>query len=508
MSNFTRRDILKGLSTLPVLGLFGLSVAWEKNLAQKPNIPKQYRAFIKQWGVDIHMDKEQEVNSSKGDRINIGIIGFGWQGEQLAKGLGFVHPSWIKKCQSNPENREFLQDFLSQYDLNVRIAGMCDLYKPRAKKGVEVSQNDTRPGGGSEKLHPAKQYGTYKELLADTNIDAVIIATPDFWHATMVKEAVAAGKHVYCEKPMTIDIQDAKDVHKLVKESGIVFQLGHQNYQQTSHIMANDLYKKGAIGDLNLVEFTANRYRVGQKDPKYPAGAEKDINWEAFQEILPVKRDFDPHRFFNWYHFLDYGIGVAGTMLTHEYASANQILDMGIPDSVIASGGRYVSKFKGEIPDVFNAVFEYKKKKFSFLYSITYGNSSSRGRWIMGNHGSMQVGSDVMVYPEKNSKNYPGADPFKPVFHYTPLSDVDAVSSATQKYFAKKGLMYTYRYGKRLDTIHLHLKEWIDCIRNGGRPSCNIDLGFEEAVTCVMAHQSFLNKKTVEWDGDAQKMLI
>ena len=497
-----RRDVLKGLATLPVFGILGLSMLSNIKFSNE-NSDKISRLY----GLDENFDKGIPIDSSKGKRLNIGIIGFGWQGEQLSKGLGFVHPEWVETCKSDPKLNEFYKDFLAQYDLNVRITAVCDLYKPHLKKGLEISQNDDRPGNGQENLIPAKQYANYKDLLADKTIDAVIIATPDFWHATMVKEAVAAGKHIYCEKPMTISVEDAKEVHKKIKNSGLVFQLGHQNYQQVSHIRARELFEKGVIGNLNLVEFTANRFRVGKKDQKFPENAEQDIDWDSFQEILDVKHDFDPNRFFNWYHFFDYGNGVAGSMLTHEYASANQILGMGIPKSVISSGGRYVSKFPGEIPDVFSTSFEYPHKKFSFLYSLTYGNSAPRGRWIMGADGSMQVGSDVEVFPEKNSKKYKGEDSYKPIYTYNPGADIDAVSSETQKYFAKKGLMYTYRYGRKLDTIHLHVKEWIDCIRNGNTPSCNIDLGFEEAVACTMAHKSYIEKRTVEWDPKNKKII-
>lgn len=492
----TRRDVLKGLATLPVFGILGLSMLGNTKFS-KGNSDK----ITKLYNLDENFDKGIPIDSSIGKRLNIGIIGCGYQGEQLAKGLGFVHPEWVETCKDDPKLEEFYKNFLAQYDLNVRITAICDIYKTHLKKGIEISKNEIRPGAREEKLVAAKQYANYKDLLADKTIDAVIIATPDFWHATMVEEAVASGKHIYCEKPMTTNVEDAIKVHELIKNSGLVFQLGHQNYQQVSHIRARELYKKGVIGDLNLVEFTANRFRIGQKDQKFPENAERDIDWNAFQEILDVKHDFDANRFFNWYHFFDYGNGVAGSMLTHEYASANQILSMGIPKSVISSGGRYVSVFPGEIPDVFSTSFEYPDKKYSFLYSLTYGNSAPRGRWIMGADGSMQVGSDVEVFPEKKSEKYKGEDAHRPIYTYNPGADVDAVSSETQKYFAKKGLMYTHRYGRRLDTLHLHVKEWIDCIRNGTTPSCNIDLGFEEAVACTMAHKSYLEKREVVWDA-------
>ena len=493
------------MAGIPLLGLFG----WAAHRAVRANHPgARYAAWEKKWGLDPEIDRGTPVPSSGGKKLNIGIIGFGWQGTQLAKGLGFVHPSWIEQCRSDPQNKPYMDDFLSQFDLNVRIGAVCDVHADRARQGMEVSMNDTRPGGGKGELEPAKIYPHYMELLADRDIDAVIIATPDFWHATMVKEAVKAGKHIYCEKPMTIRVDDANEVSRVIRESGLVFQLGHQNHQQVSHLRAGELFRKGAVGDLNLVEFTANRYRVGSERTFDREALARKIDWDAFQEILPAKRDFDPRRFFDWYHFFDYGNGVAGSMLTHEYSSADQILQMGIPDSVISTGGRYVSLFNGEIPDVFTSAMEYRRKKFTFLYSLTYGNDMPRGRYIMGSEGTMQVGSNVEVYPRKDSALYPDSDPEVPVYEYNPAADVDAASSATQKYFAKKGLMYTYRYGRRLDTIHLHVKEWIDCIRNGGTPTCHIGLGYNEAITCCMAHRSYLEGRAVGWDPEHRKITV
>jgi len=88
-----------------------------------------------------------------------------------------------------------------------------------------------------------------------------------------------------------------------------------------------------------------------------------------------------------------------------------------------------------------------------------------------------------------------------PMFSYRPgAKGIDAVTSATERYFASRGLMYTYREGRRFDATHLHIKEWVDCIRNGGQPSCNIDRGFEEAMTCHMATRSYLEGRKVKWD--------
>ena len=88
-----------------------------------------------------------------------------------------------------------------------------------------------------------------------------------------------------------------------------------------------------------------------------------------------------------------------------------------------------------------------------------------------------------------------------PIYNYSPGSkQIDGVTSATSQYFANKGLLYTYRDGKRVDTTHLHVKDWLDSIRNGSQPKCDIEVAFQEGVTCAMATESYLKGKRIEWD--------
>tara|TARA_B100001250_G_scaffold60420_1_gene47150 strand:- start:181 stop:660 length:480 start_codon:yes stop_codon:yes gene_type:complete len=118
---------------------------------------------------------------------------------------------------------------MDQEDLNCSLVGVCDLFDVRAEQGLDASQNEVRPGGKPKKT--AKRYRHYKDLLADDNIDAVIIATPDHWHSRITIDAAKAGKHVYCEKGLTRTFDETIEVYDAVKEAGITFQLGHQNRQ-------------------------------------------------------------------------------------------------------------------------------------------------------------------------------------------------------------------------------------------------------------------------------------
>jgi hypothetical protein len=181
----------------------------------------------------------------------------------------------------------------------------------------------------------------------------------------------------------------------------------------------------------------------------------------------------------------------------------------------MSTGGIYYFKDGREVPDVLNTVFEFPEKNMSLLYSATQASQMPRGKRIMGHDAYMDLGSTITVYPDGLSTQYADKiekgiiDVKKPLYSYTPgKNDVDAVSSATNKYFFDRGLLYTYRGGKRMDTTHLHLKEWLYCIKNGGSPSCNIDEGFVEAMTAHMGTLAYKLQKRVFWDKEKERILI
>ena len=132
----------------------------------------------------------------------------------------------------------------------------------------------------------------------------------------------------------------------------------------------------------------------------------------------------------------------------------------------------------------------------------------------MGHDGYMELGSDMKIYADPGSTKYKAKieagiiHPEMPIFSFTPgLKQVDAITSPTEQYFAGRGLLYTYRGGKRVDTSHLHIKDWLDAIRTGSQPGCDISQGFEEAITAHMGTISYHEKRKVFWDAEKQKIV-
>jgi len=504
-----RRTVLKAMIGLPVLGGFAYEVVrkWKFD-RQKEN------RVIEELGLTDLKAPVAMKSASSGDLIRIGMVGFGSRAQQLSMGLGYLHPSDAEKMKV----AETLSDWLMQENLNVAIVGVCDVFDLHAENGLATARNEMRPGGAG--VQEVKRYMRYQDMLEDKNIDAIMIATPDHHHARIATDAIKAGKHVYCEKSIALSENELNEVYNSVKSSNKVFQLGHQITQNVVFQQAKEIIKKDILGKITLVETTTNRNSASgawirhlddNGNPK--PGDEKSIDWIQWLGSRPYV-PFSIDRYYNWTKWFDYDLGMIGQLFTHEFDAVNQLLRIGIPKSVVASGGIYYWKDNREMPDVLHCVFEYPDRDLTLIYSASLASSRSRGRVFMGHDASMELGESLSIMADYDSTRYKKRieegviDTSVPMLAINPGSgNIDAVTSATEKYYASRGLTTTNINGRQVDITHLHIKEWVDCIRNGGQTSANIDRAFEEGIACLMAHKSYLEKRAVQWDPVNKKIV-
>ena len=225
-------------------------------------------AFATQTG-NTYFEKLHRTPFSANDKINIALIGAGGMGTQD-----------VITALKTP---------------NVKLVAVCDLYKGRLK--------DATTKWGADLF--LTQH--YKEILNRKDVDAVIIATPDHWHQQISIDAMHAGKHVYCEKPMVHAITEGPAVIKAQAETGKIFQVGSQGVSSLGNEKAKQLLKDGAIGILNYAEgFWARHSPTGAWQYPIPADASADtVDWETYISNT-VKRPFDATRFFRWRNYKDY----------------------------------------------------------------------------------------------------------------------------------------------------------------------------------------------------------
>jgi predicted dehydrogenase len=510
---FSRRDLLKGLIGIPVVGsLFAAAAA-------RYSSEKEIRETILS-ELNIKAVAPPSSGPMSGDPIRLGIIGYGIRGKQLMRALGFADKEWkesmLGAAKRNPNDTR-LKDFLEQENLNVQIRGVCDVFDTFAEMAIETGTVDN---------NKPKRYRTYEDMLAASDIDAVVIATPDHWHAPMAIAAARAGKHVYVEKPMTHMLSETYELYNTIKETGVVFQVGHQHRQTQSFLTAIDAINKGVLGHISLIQTNTNRNDdngAWQYDIHENANPQT-VDWNQFLGNAP-EIPWNPERFFRWRKWWEYGTGLSGDLLTHDFDRINCLLNMGIPKTVVATGGIYTHNDGREVPDVFQVVMEYpdffmgssqekgKERGMTFMYSATLGNQYDRGTILMGHDGTMELGNSMTIYADPRSTRY--ADWIKnglvsedvPLYSYNPRAKgLDGVTSATARYFADKGLLFTYRDGRRVDSTHLHIREWLSCIRNGGKPSCSIEEGFQEAIAAHMGTLSLKTGQRVTWNSDNKRI--
>ncbi len=507
----SRRNVLKALVGIPVLGAFAYEL-----LQNTSQYKKNESNIIKELNLEDIQKPVKILGALKGDLIRIGIIGFGSRAEQLASGLGFLHPDEIKR--KLPDGG--LNDWLKQEDLNVAITGICEVFDLHAEKGLATAGCELLPSGAKPSGLAAKRYRTYQEMLDDKSIDAVVVATPDHHHARIATDAIKAGKHVYCEKSIALSEDELHEVYNAVKNSDRIFQLGHQITQNVVFQQAKEIMKRGVLGKITLIETTVNRNTASgawirhldeNGNPK--PGSLETIDWKQWLGNRPQK-PFSIDRYYNWAKFFDYDTGMLGQLFSHEYDAVNQLMQIGIPKSAVSSGGIYYWKDNRDMPDTLNSVFEYPDRDLTLMFSATLANSRSRGRIFMGHDASMELGESLSITANYDSTKYQKQlesgviDPNSPMITINPGSgNIDAVSSATEKYYSSRGLTSTYINGVAVDVTHLHLKEWINCIRNGGETSDNIDRAFEEGMTILMAQKSYVEKRRVEWDPILRKIV-
>ncbi len=506
-----RRDVLKSLITLPVAGALVYGAFRKKQLEHY-----KHNELLK----TLSLDKGSEtpaayINETPGDSttLRVGVIGTGGRGLYLMRSMGFIQPKWIdewtESAKTNKQDNR-VEIYRQMDNLNVEITAICDIFTVHRDAGLEASTNIHREGSNGQKGKPARVYKNYKELLAADDIDAVVIATPDHWHAQMVIDAANAGKHVYVEKPLSLTVAETYEIEKAVKENNIVFQLGHQNRQIESHEKAKEVIRKNLLGKITLVETFTNR--------NSPSGAwvydihpdtnPQNVDWQQFLGTAP-DHPFSAERFHRWRCWWDYSTGLTGDLFTHEYDVINQVMNVGIPDAATASGGIYYFKDGRTVPDVLHVSYEFQKLDLNLLYSATLANSQHRAKTFFGSDGYMVLDNSLMVYADRESNRYreaiqdgviPTDSPM--ITHVPGKGGIDAISSPTEQYFAQRGLLYTYRGGKQVDTAHLHIKEWIDSIRNGTPVSCGIKEAVDEAITAHMGTIAYRNNKKVFWDNN------
>jgi predicted dehydrogenase len=388
------------------------------------------------------------------ERLNIGLIGAGGRGyyllERLYKG---VSPPF-------------------------QVTWVCDAYDGRIARAKDRVQT---MGGNTPKTTRE-----YRDILADPEVDAVIIATPEHLHHSMTIAALKAGKHVYVEKPIAHTIEEGQEIVRVARKAGKVVQVGTQNRSNPLYIKAKEMVEQGLLGEIHYVR--AFWYRNSLEDnpawryPIPPDADETNTDWQRFLGPAP-KRPFNKARFYQWRLYWDYSGGISTDLLVHQTDITNFVCNKTVPLSCMASGGiyRWVNDDR-EVPDTLSAIYEYPGR-FHINYSCYFGNDHfGYGEQFLGNEGTLEVLNRQYLnfYPQKfGGKAPPHVAARKEVKLHIPNADNLSVEA--------------------------HLRNWIEAIRGKEKVLVPPEVGQQGAIPGHLATLSYRHGKKVYWDEKTER---
>jgi predicted dehydrogenase len=352
---------------------------------------------------------------------------------------------------------------------------------------------------------PIKTTRRYKELLDDKSIDAILIAVPDHWHKQVVVDALAAGKDVYCEKPMSHNPADGLEMVAAYKKTDRIVQIGAQRTSSVLCAKAKELLAKGAIGDLNLIEAT-----LGRNDPtgawEYPPPPDlspENLDWDTWLGTAP-KKAFDPYTFARWRCWKEYGTGVAGDLLVH--LISGMMFSLGInevPKRVSAFGGIYRFKDGRDMPDVHPVLFEYMG--IPVYMRLSLGCESVEVTRFQGSKGAIELREFSVTYapqagvdlsPSYYDSSYPAKmrDEYVKKWH-------EEHDPAPGKEPAPETITWN---GNDYDDLRPHVAKFFDAVRSRKPVVQDAVFGHHAALGCHLANESYFRKSPVYWDEASQ----
>ena len=379
---------------------------------------------------------------------------------------------------------------------NVSLVAVCDLYDGR----LEAAKKKW-----GDHLFLTKDH---KEILKRADVDAVIIGTPDSWHKQISIDALNAGKHVYCEKPMVHSVKEGQEVIDAWKKSGKVMVVGSQGISSLGNEKAKELLAAGVIGDIVYAEgFWARMSPEGAWQYNVPAdGNEKTVDWKRYISNT-TQRNWDPLRFFRWRNYLDYGTGMSGDLFVHLFTSLHFITNSKGPSKIASLGGLRYWKDGREVPDVLLGSFDYPESpehpgfNLSLRCNFVDGTSGTTYLRIVGTKGSMDVKWEEVVV--KLNSNAESDDPFM-----QEQAKLRAASGEEDRAKILPPREMSYKAERSWKGAHYdHFGNWFRAIRTGGTVAEDPVFGFRAAAPALLCNDSYFQDKFIKWDPVNMKLI-
>ncbi len=397
------------------------------------------------------------------------------------------------------------------------IQGIGDTRSALRVPGVElVAVADVYDGRLTlaKELHGDHVFTTrdYREVLARPDVDAVIIATPDHWHARVAIDAMKAGKDVYVEKPMVQDPEDGLELIETERRTKRIVEVGSQRVSSIVYAKAKDLFRAGSIGELNLVEAYINR-NSSQGAWQYsipPDASQQTIDWNRFLGDAP-KRPFEPIRMFRWRNYRDYGTGIPGDLFVHLFTGIHFVLDSIGPTRIIATGGIRYWKDGRDVPDVMLALFDYPKTSthpaHTLMLKVNFADGSGEGQAFrfVGPDGVITIGGGSVTLARRQRSKEPGhsADTFPKAMEEEFLKQYR--EQYPDRPELRTGAEEVYTAPRDYNDSVEHFRTFFNAMRSRQPVVEDATFGLRAGGPAVLANHSYFEGRAINWDPEKMK---
>jgi predicted dehydrogenase len=349
----------------------------------------------------------------------------------------------------------------------------------------------------------------YREVLARRDVDAVIVATPDHWHSQIAIDAMQARKDVYVEKPMVQQLDEGRRIIEAARQTGRILQAGSQHVSSIVYAKARELFRAGAIGELNLVEAWINRNSpMGAWQYSIPPDASRQtIDWDRFLGHAP-KVPFDPVRLFRWRNYRAYGTGIPGDLFVHLFTAIHFVLDAIGPTRAIASGGTRYWHDGRDVPDVMLAMYDYPKTSTHPAFTLSLKVNFAEGAGdnttfrFVGPAGVLTIGDNTVTLSRRPAASEPGqtSDTFAKATEMAFMKEYRA------KYPDRPELRprhdETYAAPAKYNSTDDHFRNFFEAVRTRRQVVEDAVFGLRAAGPALLANHSYFEGRAIGWDAE------
>lgn len=391
--------------------------------------------------------------------------------DQKPKRVGVIGPGWYGKS-----------DLVRLIQVApVEVVSLCDVDKHMVAEAADIVASRQ-----ASKKKP-RTYSDYREMLKEKDLDIVLVATPDHWHALAMIEAVKSGADVYCQKPISVDIVEGQAMLAAARKYKRVVQVGTQRRSTPHLIEARDRFiKEGKLGKVGLVEIYCYYHMRATGNPPDTAPPEYlDYEmWTGPAPMRPYNRLVHPR---GWRAFMEYGNGIVGDMCIHMYDMVRWMLDLGWPTSVSSSGGILIDKAsKPNISDTQLATFDHPELKIVWQHRTWGPPNDAKYPWgatIYGDKGTLKASVYGYDFIPADSKQQPLHKDVTYEFEQYPE---DRTEKDLERHVAP--------------AIRGHMKDLLACIETRNKPVADIEQGYISTTSCILANLSMRLGRTLVWD--------